>query len=292
MPAGDQSDRLLVVHGHAAERFPDVVRGSERVRLSVRALRVHVDQAHLDGGERVRELAVAAVALVAEPFVLGAPVDVVRLPHVLAPAAEAERLEAHRLEGAIAREDEEIGPRDLPSVLLLYRPEQPARLVEIDVVGPTVEGREALHAGARPATAVADPVCPGAVPRHADDERAVVAPVGRPPVLRRRQHLDDVLFQYLEVEGRELRGVVEVLAHRIPQRIGRLEQLQVKRARPPVAVRPGRPPVLAALSAFARDRACLRLFHALLSSASASAASGTPAPSQCIGKQRSRRAGS
>ena len=63
--AGDQRDGLLVVHRHAAERLADVAGGGERVRVAVRALRVDVDQAHLHGAERLLELAVARVALVA-----------------------------------------------------------------------------------------------------------------------------------------------------------------------------------------------------------------------------------
>ena len=48
-----------------------------------------------------------------------------------------------------------------------------------------------------------------------DEQRPVVAVVGRPPVLRRRHHVDDVLLQRLDVEGLERLGVVEVLAHRV-----------------------------------------------------------------------------
>src|SRR6202030_4693970 len=98
--ARDQRDRLLVVHGHPAERLTDVARRGERVRVAVRALRVDVDEAHLDRAERIRELAVATVALVAEPDGLRTPVDVLLgLPGVHAAAAEAEGLEAHRLQG-------------------------------------------------------------------------------------------------------------------------------------------------------------------------------------------------
>ena len=101
------------------------------------------------------------------------------------------------------------------AVLLLDRPQQPAGLVEVAVVGPAVQRREALHAGAGAAAAVADAVGAGAVPGHADEERAVVAEVGRPPVLRGRQHLVDVPRQRVEVEGLEGRGVVEVRAQRV-----------------------------------------------------------------------------
>src|SRR5262249_11502936 len=156
VPAGDERDRLLVVHRHATERLPDVPGCGERVRVAVRALRVHVDQTHLDGGERVGELTVAAVALVTEPRVLGPPVDLLGLPAVLAPAAEAERLEPHRLQGAVAGEDHQVGPRYLPAVLLLDRPKQPSRLVEVCVVRPAAQGREAVLAGPCTSAAIAD----------------------------------------------------------------------------------------------------------------------------------------
>ena len=197
------------------ERLPDVPGCGDRVGVAVRPFRVHVDEPHLDGGQGIREFTVAAVALVVEPRVLGAPVDLLGLPDILAPAAEAERLEPHRLQGAVAGEDHQVGPRDLPAVLLLDRPQQPARLVEVHVVRPAVQGREALLAISRASAAVADAVGAGAVPGHPDEERPVVAEVGRPPVLRRRHHLLDVLLQGLEIEGLELLGVVELRAHGI-----------------------------------------------------------------------------
>ena len=40
--------------------------------------------------------------------------------------------------------------------LLLNRPQQPARFVEADIVGPTVEGREALLTSAAAAATVTD----------------------------------------------------------------------------------------------------------------------------------------
>ena len=215
---------------------------------------IHVDEAHLHGAERIGELPVAAVALVAEPRVLGAPVDLLRLPDVLAPAAEAERLEPHRLQGAVAGEDHQVGPRDLPAVLLLDRPQQPARLVEVGVVGPAVERREALLAVRRAAAAVVDAVGAGAVPGHPDEERPVVAEVGRPPVLRRRHHRLDVLLHGIEVEGLELLGVVELRAHGIARRRVLVQDLQVQLVRPPVPVRPAR-------VRLARERALLFVLH-------------------------------
>jgi hypothetical protein len=114
VPARDERDGLLVVHRHPAEGLADVARRAERVGVGVGALGVDVDQAHLDGAERLLELAVTGVALVAQPGALRAPVDVlVGLPHVGAAAGEAEGREAHRLQGAVAREDHQVGPGDL-----------------------------------------------------------------------------------------------------------------------------------------------------------------------------------
>src|ERR671911_261654 len=212
--ADDERNRLLVVHRHTAEGLPNVPGGRQRIR-------------------------VAAVALVAEPRVLRAPEDLLGLPDVLPPEAEAERLEPHRLQGAVAGEDDQIGPGDLPAVLLLDRPEQPARLVEAYVLGPAVEGGEALTAVAATAPAVGDAVRAGGMPRHPDEETPVVAVIGRPPVLRRRHDLEDVALQRVEVEGFELFRIVEVLAHRIGSRRVLVENLQVQLIRPPVPIRPG-----------------------------------------------------
>src|SRR6201989_2456639 len=98
----------------------------------------------------------------------------VRFPHILTTAAEAEGLEAHRFQRDVAGEDHEVRPRDLAAVLLLDRPEEAARLVEVRVVRPAVERREALLSRAGAAAAVADAVRARAVPRHADEERPVM----------------------------------------------------------------------------------------------------------------------
>ena len=57
--AGHQGDGLLVVHGHSGEGLAHVPTGGDGVGIAVGALRVDVDQAHLDGPQRVRQIAVA-----------------------------------------------------------------------------------------------------------------------------------------------------------------------------------------------------------------------------------------
>src|SRR5262249_48608132 len=111
-------------------------------------------------------------AFVPQPCALGTPVKLFGLPNVGAAAAETERLEVHRLQRDVAGENHQIGPGDFPAVFLLDGPQQPARLVEVRVVRPAVEGREALLARAGAAAAVSDAVGARAVPRHADHQSA------------------------------------------------------------------------------------------------------------------------
>src|SRR5882672_11493864 len=68
--AGDERHRLLVVHGHARESLADIPGRRDRVWIAVRALRVDIDQPHLNGAERILEIPVAGVTLVTQPLVL------------------------------------------------------------------------------------------------------------------------------------------------------------------------------------------------------------------------------
>ena len=238
MAAGDERHGLLVVHRHASEGFANVPRRGDRIRVAVGAFRVDVNQTHLHGRERIFEIPVAGVALVTQPGLLGAPIDVlIRLPNVLATASETERLEAHRFQRNVAREDHQVGPRNLPAILLLDRPEEPARLVQTDVVRPAVERREALLAPAAAAAAITGAVSAGAVPRHANEQRAVVAEVRRPPVLRVGHQRREIFLHRRQIEALELLCVVEVLAHRIGLGGMLVQEIELQLVRPPVLVR-------------------------------------------------------
>ena len=188
------------------------------------------------------------------------PVDVrLGFPDVLAPAGEPESLESHGLQGAVAGQDHEVGPRNLLAVLLFDGPEQPARLVEVRVVGPAVERGEALGTRSCAAAAVSGAVGASAVPRHPDEERPVVTVVGRPPVLGVRHQREEVLLHGLEVEFLELLRVVELLPHGIGWGRVLVEDPEVQLIGPPVPVRraPGlrvnRSPVIDRALAFVSD---------------------------------------
>ena len=225
--------------------------------LAFRAFRVDVDEAHRVGPERLLELVVGAPALGGEPLGLAAPVHVgVGLVHVHPAAGEAEGLEAARLQGHVAGQDDQVGPGQLLAVLLLDRPQQPPGLVQADVVGPAVQRREALLAGAGPAPAIAEAVGARGVPRHPDEQARVAAVVGRPPVLGVGQHRRDVGLHGGQVEGLELRAVVELTVVRVGG--GRVlgQDLQVEAVRPPLAVGVALGRVDAAVDDRAPLRAC------------------------------------
>ncbi len=150
--ARGQGHGFLVIHAHARECLADVAARGNRIGFAVRPFGIDVDQAHLHGGQRVFQHAVARIAaagLVAgrQPFLFGAPVDVfLGFPDVLAAAAEAEDLAAHRFDGAIARQNQQVGPGQRVAVFLFHRPQQAPRLVQIGVVGPGIQRRETLRA--------------------------------------------------------------------------------------------------------------------------------------------------
>ena len=185
-------------------------------------------------------MAVAGIPLVTEPLALRAPVDVVlRLPDILAAAAEAEGLKPHRFERHVARQHHQIGPGECPAVFLLDRPEQATGLIEIGVVGPAVERGKPLRAVSGTSPSVADAIGAGAVPGHADEKRPVVAVVSRPPGLGGRHQRGDVFFDGREVEGLKSFGVVKILVHRTALRRVLMKDLEVELVRPPVAIRVG-----------------------------------------------------
>src|SRR3984957_7123178 len=184
--AGDQGDGFFVVHRHSREGLTNILGCLERIGNPFRAFRIHINEPHRGGTVWTREIALTRIAFVcSHPGGLMPPVDVeIRFPNVGTSAGETKRLEAHSFEGDITGEDHEVGPRDLFAVLLLDRPQQAPRSIEVYVVRPAVEWSETLLASAAAAATVKSAIRTGAVPRHTNEQRSVVAEVGRPPVLR------------------------------------------------------------------------------------------------------------
>ncbi|CAG9990607.1 unnamed protein product [Clonostachys byssicola] len=242
----NQSDGLLVVHGHAAKRLADVVGGSDGVGIGVGAAGVDVDQTHVGGSQGLLEalgmcLAVLVlqrgargetlVPALGEEASLGTPVDgLVGLPGVGAAAGEAKGLETHGLEGDVAGEDHQVGPGDLVAILLLDGPQQAAGLVEVAVIGPAGERGESLLTLAKKKSGTSR------VPGHADEETAVVAEVGWPPILGVGHQGRQVGLEGIVVEALELLGVVKVGAEGIRGNSVLAQDVEAELLGPPVAV--------------------------------------------------------
>ncbi len=265
--ASDQRHGLFVIHGHATEGFTDIQRRLDRVRIALRSFRVDVDQAHLHGGKGVFQIApmlgaafliavlirfgdqssiarflhhfVFAIAGVAtQPLAFRAPIHVfIWRPDVRTAARETEGFKTHALQGDVTGENNQVGPGNFTTVLLLDRPQQTAGLVQADVVRPTVEGRETLLARARATTTVTCAVGTGTVPGHAYEERAIVPKIRWPPVLGIGHQRTQVLLERREVEALERFGVVKAFVHGVGQGRVLVQDLQIQLVRPPVAVR-------------------------------------------------------
>ena len=65
MTASDEGDGLFVVHRHPRKRFADVAGRAKGIGVTVRALRINVDQPHLHRGQGLLKVAITAIALIA-----------------------------------------------------------------------------------------------------------------------------------------------------------------------------------------------------------------------------------
>ena len=232
--AGDQRDDFLVVHGHVAEGGADGRRSRGRVAAGVGAFGVDVDQAHLGGSQRV--LGQRLGVTVAEPGLLVAPVHIqVGFPHIIAASGEAKGAKAAVLQRHVASQDHQVGPGNLLPVLLLDGPEQAARLVQADVVGPAVERSETLLPPARAAAPIHRAISAGAVPGHADEQAGIGPPVSGPPVLRIGQQGLQVALQRRIVELLELGAVVECRAQGVGAFRVLVQQVDAQLLGPPIA---------------------------------------------------------
>ena len=171
-----------------------------------------------------------------DPLVFRAPVNVaLGLEHVGAAAAEAQHRPAHVLDRHIAGEDQQVGPGQVLPVFLLDRPKEPAGLVEVAIVGPGIEGSEALLPAIGAAAPVGRAIGARRVPRHADEERAVMAVIRRPPWLAVGHQGLEVFLNRPVIERIECLGIVEIFAVRVGRTVGS-EDLGCQHLRPPVLV--------------------------------------------------------
>ena len=96
VPTGHKRHRLFIIHSHPREGFADVITRGEGIGIAIWAFRIHINQAHLHGRQRVFQLAVAAVTVIVKPALFGAPINILfRLPNIDATATEAKGFETH-----------------------------------------------------------------------------------------------------------------------------------------------------------------------------------------------------
>ena len=107
---------------------------------------------------------------------------------------------------------------------------------------------------------IANAVGAGAVPRHANEERPVMAIIGRPPILRIRHQGMQILDHGIEVEGLEFRRIIERHAHRIGLGGVLVENMQVQLVRPPITIDPGQNSLVSLAAAHDRALAFVRHF--------------------------------
>ena len=239
---GHEGDGFFVIHRHAAKGFAHIAARGNRIGHAIGAFGVHVDQAHLHGSERVIQLTLALVAAVflarhLQPFGLGAPVDVFfGRPEVFAACAEAKGLEAHGFQGDVARQNVKVGPRNAVAVFLLDRPEEATRFIQVAIVRPRVQRCKALGPGRGATAAIGGAVGAGRVPGQTNHQAAVMAPVGRPPVLAVGHQLGHIRLQRGIVGLGEGFSVVEIRAQRVRGRAVLMQDGQIQLVRPPFFV--------------------------------------------------------
>ena len=233
----DQRNGLFVIHSHAGKGLTDIACRGKRIWFAVGAFRIHIDQAHLNGSQRIFQFAVTAIALVAQPCVFIAPVNIFfRLPNVFPTASKAEGFEAHGVKGAIACQDHQVSPRNLVSIFLFNGPQQTAGFVEIGIIRPAVERCETLRARTGSATAIAGAIGACTVPSHANEEWSVMAVIGRPPVLGVGHQLHEIVLQGLQIKFFEFFGIVEIGPHRVAAIRILMKDFQIQLVRPPVTI--------------------------------------------------------
>ena len=241
---GDEGDGLLVVHGHAGEGLADVPGRGQRVGVAVGALGVHVDEAHLHGAQAGPTARARRCSARRRARCPRGPRRSPRAPRCPRGRRRSRRSRSPSTRGRSCRRRRAGRPRRrLRPYFCLTGHSRRRALSRLALSGQLLSGAKRWAAAAGATTAVGDAVGARRVPAQADEERAVVAVVRGPPVLRVGHHREDVLLERLDVEGGERVGVVEVLVHRVgPGRV-LVQDRQVELVRPPVLVGVGPTPL-------------------------------------------------
>ena len=238
--ASDQRYGFFVIHRHSSKCVANVFGSGKGIGIAVRALRIDVDQPHLNRCKRLLKFTLATIALVAEPFGFRAPIDEFCFPIVFAAASKTKGFKTHRFHRDIAGQHHQVRPGNFRSIFLFDRPKKSARFVEIGIVGPAIERFKALLSATGTAAPIKCSISPRAMPSHANEKWSVMPVIGRPPVLRGCHYLFNVFFDLIQIERCKFLCIIEIIAKRIGFDFILPKRLQIDRVWPPKIVWPRR----------------------------------------------------
>ena len=211
--SSDERHRLAIVHAHALENVANIIGTAGRVGDFERSRRVDVDEPH--GARSKRGLAGAVYLAGSNSLLLDGRAELETFEArviVLSACTEPENGGAHGLKSHIARQGDQVAPRDGVAIFEFDGLQEDERLVEVGVIGPSVLRYEANTTAVAATAAVRRAVAARTVPCQTDHERCVVAVVGRPEIHRVGKHRDNIRFECLVRFCREIRPAAAVAA--------------------------------------------------------------------------------
>ena len=215
MTARRQRHGFFIIHRHAFEGDTHIMRRLERIRLSIYALRVNVDQPHHHSGQGVCEVSLTGVATAfaiafLQPLLFRTPINVLfRMPDIFTTKAEPKGFESHRFISHIASQDHQICPANLVAVFFLDRPEQSTCFIKVGVIRPGVQGGKPLITGTSATTSICRAISTRRVPGHTDHETTIMTPVSRPPTLALCHQSLQVFFQRINIQLLEFFTIIK-----------------------------------------------------------------------------------
>ena len=118
-----QGDSFFVIHRHSGKCFTNIAGTCQRIGIAIRPFRIHIDQSHLHGRQRMRQIAITRITAIRQPVCFKTPVNIFfRCPYVWTTATVTKGFAAHRLDSDITCQNQKIGPANLLAIFLFDRP--------------------------------------------------------------------------------------------------------------------------------------------------------------------------
>ncbi len=210
--------------------------------MAINPFRIDVNQPHHHRRQRIFQIPHTGVtaafgAAWCQPLFLRAPVGVFFwMPNIFPAKTKPKNLQTRSLVGNGTGINQQVGPAQGIAIFFLDRPQQPASFIQIDVIGPRVQGRKTLVTGATATAAIGDTVGTSCVPRHAHHQAHIVTPVGRPPRLAIGHQGVQIFFQGGNIELFQLFSIIERGPHGIGLGVVLVQDVQIERLGPPIGI--------------------------------------------------------